>query len=349
MNSLDGLLMPMEDEQMKALAASLRGRQTAADFFSASSIPNLQKMAQSEQQYIKDVGARQGVLRESLDRRKQDEEQRKIELADRAEQNRMNREFQDQQNFLQRDFMRGENKLNRTSLLQRALAPKSPLVTIGGEGDPGAKSYFTERGKADSNALDEVYAKSEASQKLLNNLDSFAAVLDGVKTGSLSGVKADLGRLGASVGIEVDPDVDKLITARAIANQLALLVRNPDSGLGMPGQVSDRDIIFLKESMPRILNTQGGNAMIIEVFKRISQREVERAQMATQYEQENGRFNKADFERKWNQHVEENGLFDDLIAGQDQQTGQTMTASDPYSSMSQEELDAEYARRTGQQ
>ena len=73
MDSLQALMMPVaEDEQMKALARSLRGRQTAADFFSASSIPNLQKMAQSEQQYIQEVGQRQGVLREALERRKQD-------------------------------------------------------------------------------------------------------------------------------------------------------------------------------------------------------------------------------------------------------------------------------------
>lgn len=86
MDPIQALMMPVSDEdQMQALARSLRGRQTAADFFSASSIPNLQKMAQSEQEYIKDVGARQGVLREALERRKQDQKQHEDAMAYRNE------------------------------------------------------------------------------------------------------------------------------------------------------------------------------------------------------------------------------------------------------------------------
>lgn len=75
-NPLEALMMPVDDdERMRALARSLRGRQVAADFFSGSTIPELQKMAQGEQQYIQDVAERQGGLREALQRRKQDQAQ----------------------------------------------------------------------------------------------------------------------------------------------------------------------------------------------------------------------------------------------------------------------------------
>ena len=75
---LDALMMPMGDEEkMRALAQSLRGRHNAADFFSASTIPAIQQMAQSEQKYIQGAAEQQGRLTEALERRRQDQSQHK--------------------------------------------------------------------------------------------------------------------------------------------------------------------------------------------------------------------------------------------------------------------------------
>lgn len=87
MNPLEALMMPQDDERLRALAESLRGRQVAADFFSGSSLPNLQRMAQAEQKYIQDTAERQGVLREALEKRKQrsDEFRQRQELLERQQ------------------------------------------------------------------------------------------------------------------------------------------------------------------------------------------------------------------------------------------------------------------------
>lgn len=292
MDAIEALMRPVPDEErLKALARSLRGRKNAADFFAGSTVPGLQKMAQGEQGYVQDVAERQGVLREAMERRNLDKAQHEAELSQRKQ----------------------EGVLNRTAALHRVLA-RGPLVTVNnaGEPDPGASSYHKERGKADSVALDEIYAKSEIAQELTGNLNAFASVVEGLETGSLAGVEADLGRLGASLGLEISPDADKLQAARAISNQLALLVRNPESGMGMPGSLSERDIVFLKESMPRIVNSPGGNRIILDVLGRLSQRNMERAQRATEFAERNGRFVKPDFEREWAEYNNQNALFDDL-------------------------------------
>lgn len=290
MNPMEALMLPISDEdKMRMMAESLRGRKNAADFFALSSIKSIADNAKAEQQYVSDVATRQGVLKEALERRKQEQKQ-----------------FEDQ-----KAFMREQSDLNRKNyLLQAAMRGPSayPQVNI----DPAAEKYYEARGKADSDAFDKIYTSAEAAQNLNNNLDAFAAVMDGVQTGMLSGVQADLSRLGASLGMEIDPNADSMQAARAISNQLALQVRNPDSGMGMPGAVSNRDISFLTQAMPRIVNTPGGNALIVETLGRLNKRQIERAQMATEFESRNGRFNKAMFEREWKEYIETNPLFEDL-------------------------------------
>lgn len=111
MDPLEALLMPQEDEQMRALANSLRGRQVAADFFAGSTIPGIQRMAQAEQKYIQDTATRQGVLRNALESRKQDESQSKryeqlqrdmqtAREADNEKDRQLRRDLADQSNAL---------------------------------------------------------------------------------------------------------------------------------------------------------------------------------------------------------------------------------------------------------
>lgn len=314
---ISALLGPVSHEdQLQALADSLRKRKRAADFFAMSTIKPLAQAGQTSGAEIMDSAKQQGLLRQAV-----------AEAQATAEAKQADRDARSE-----------EGRLNRAASMQRTLA-RGPSVVINGEGDPGAKKYFEQRGEADSKALDAIYAGADQSQKLVNNLNAFAEVLDGVSTGSLSNIQVDFSRLGSSLGLEIPADMDKLQAGRAIANQLALLVRNPDSGLGMPGQVSDRDVNFLKESMPRIVNTPGGNKMIIEVLKRVSARAVERAQKATEFEQSHeGRFKQVDFEKEWAKHVNENSLFEDLNpkSANDQEV--------PDDSWSEAQLDAYLAK-----
>ena len=68
--------------------------------------------------------------------------------------------------------------------------------------------------------------------------------------------------------------------------------------------------------MPRILNTPGGNALIIDALRKLHGRQIERSEMASEFElremqKPGGRFKQAAFEREWKTYVDENPLFAD--------------------------------------
>ena len=75
-----------------------------------------------------------------------------------------------------------------------------------------------------------------------------------------------------------------------MTRKLALEVRNPSGGAGMPGAMSDADREFLISTVPNLLNTPGGNKQIIEVARALAKRNQQVAQMAREYKQRKGRF-----------------------------------------------------------
>lgn len=200
-------------------------------------------------------------------------------------------------------------QLDRESAEKRAFAMAAAQAGV----DPAMEAYSKKRAEADSAALDDLFSKADIAQGLMNSFDAFQSVMHGLDTGLMSGVYADLNRLGASFGLEIDPDADKLQAARAISNQIALRLRNPESGMGLTGNTSDRDVRFLLAAVPRIQNTEGGNAILLDMWGRIQERALLKAQMAAEYEQKHGRFSKTRFEKEWKEYVDANSLFPDYM------------------------------------
>lgn len=66
----------------------------------------------------------------------------------------------------------------------------------------------------------------------------------------------------------------------ALSNQLALAIRNPDSGMGLPGATSNRDIQFLIDSIASLDKTREGNAKILGFYGKMF--EFQKAVMAEQ-------------------------------------------------------------------
>ena len=52
---------------------------------------------------------------------------------------------------------------------------------------------------------------------------------------------------------------------------MALRLRNPTSGLGLTGSTSNKDLDFLKASVPGLQRSEAGNIKIIEYTKRVNQ------------------------------------------------------------------------------
>jgi hypothetical protein len=79
MDPLAGYLAPpTNEEELAALAASLRDRENAADIFALSSVPAYSKMAETEQAAVQNEAERAGVLKNTLEARRNQNEQNQL-------------------------------------------------------------------------------------------------------------------------------------------------------------------------------------------------------------------------------------------------------------------------------
>lgn len=161
-----------------------------------------------------------------------------------------------------------------------------------------AQSYGTITTKAD--AARQSNATLGALDQALSNPD--------VVTGALGPTALSLRRAAVALGIGDAETVADSELVRTIGNQLALQLRNPETGLGMPGAVSDRDLQFLQQSVPGLANTVAGNRQLIDYMRRLNQRSVQIEQLANDYVQRNGRLD-AGFRAQLAQWAAENPLF----------------------------------------
>ena len=111
----------------------------------------------------------------------------------------------------------------------------------------------------------------------------FKATTTGIKSAA-KGLGIDLAALG------VTDDLAPAQAAIALTNQLALELRNPAGGAGMPGAMSDKDREFLMQSVPGLENDPAAIPLMIEYRVKVAQREQDVARMARAYKKRTGRF-----------------------------------------------------------
>lgn len=162
--------------------------------------------------------------------------------------------------------------------------------------------------------LQEGVNKAVSDNSRLDRLDQ---LLDQVNTGAASSFTQPLKRYAKDFGMDLESmgitdDTGAAEAASALANQMALELRNPAGGAGMPGAMSDKDREFLVSMVPQLTNTQGGRKLLIETRRRQNKRSMEVAQLARQYQQQNGQLD-AGFYEALQKHAEANPLFIDLV------------------------------------
>ena len=197
-------------------------------------------------------------------------------------------------------------------------------------GRPGVEVSIDQKGRgAEMEALGKAYAarygqwaeQADAAQATLDSLAQFEAGTGGFETGPLGDTRATLSAFAQFVGI--DPETLNLGNAgdaqsmQAAANQLALRARS--AGGGMPGQMSDKDLKFLVDSVVGLGRTPEGNQLIAAFMGRAATRAIERVQAAEAWLEEKRTLR--GFESKWRQHVNANPLFTDQDRSQLRQAG----------------------------
>lgn len=131
----------------------------------------------------------------------------------------------------------------------------------------------------------------------INRVERMNQLLEGVNTGKLAPLGVEIASTAQSLGFNIDPKLGNKQAAEALANEMALEMRNPSGGAGMPGAMSDKDREFLKQIVPGIEKTPQGRKLITESMIKLANRDREVAKMARQYRKKNGTLDEGFFEQ----------------------------------------------------
>jgi hypothetical protein len=185
-----------------------------------------------------------------------------------------------------------------------------PLVNVdtrqetefGKEVGKGMGEMYSGLLKADMNAPASI-AKYQRLGSLLSN----------VSTGKFKGTTLELKAAAKSLGVDLNAlgvadDVAPAQAARALSNQIALELRNPAGGAGMPGALSDKDREFLIQSIPGLENDPAAIPLMVDYRVKLEKRAQQVARKARDYRRKNGKFDERFFDelQDWS---EKNQLF----------------------------------------
>ena len=185
---------------------------------------------------------------------------------------------------------------------------KSSGVTINNAGE---KAGSVEMGKLFAKRYDNIQSAADNAQETLANTDQLKAGLEmGTRTGALGEFEGTVRSYAQLLGVG---NVEKLAGAELInatRNKMSLLMRSPDSGMGMPGALSDRDLKFLKDAQPGLERSPVGNSVMIDAIERMAQRKLDTARLADEYVAKNGQLD-AGFNTQLRTFAAENPLFEE--------------------------------------
>lgn len=148
------------------------------------------------------------------------------------------------------------------------------------------------------------------------NVQRLGQLLDQVNTGKFAGTTQQFKQAAKGLGVDLEKmgirdDVAPAEAAMALSRQMALQLRDPASGAGMPGALSDSDRRFLESMVPGIEQTPEGRRMIMAATKKVNDRNIAVARMANDYlRRSSGRFDQ-NFMAGLQDYAEKNPLFDD--------------------------------------
>jgi len=153
--------------------------------------------------------------------------------------------------------------LEYKTALQKAGATS---VTVGGE---GAEAFDKEFGKLDAKALSDVAKVGATASRSLAQIGRLEALLSNID----SGMGASIQQFAGSFGIQTD-GLDDIQAADALISALVPAQRPEGSG-----PMSDEDLKLFKRSLPSIINTPGGNQIIINTMRGLAEYDAEGARI----------------------------------------------------------------------
>lgn len=136
-------------------------------------------------------------------------------------------------------------------------------------------------------AAPSTIAKYQQLGKLLQDVDG----------GTLTATGTNIASTMNSLGFKIDKNLSNKEAAAALGNEMALELRNPANGAGMPGAMSDADRNYLVSMIPNASQSAEGRKQLLEAKIAVEQRKVQTATFARNYEKKHGRLDNGFFEQ----------------------------------------------------
>ena len=199
-----------------------------------------------------------------------------------------------------------------------------------------------QRGLAQSRVkkYETIQAQSASAEQQNNMLASMEQALQDPEayTGAGGNIVNEAKILAESLGLEVE-GTDSEAIIRSTGNKLALQMRSPDSGMGMPGAMSDPDRRFLVASVPGVTKTRGQNMAMISMQRKLNDRKIEIANLQQNYLDTQGTL--SGFERYKKNYVDSHPLFSE----EEKKNYKVQLSGKEPTKVSREEATAELRRR----
>lgn len=160
----------------------------------------------------------------------------------------------------------------------------APLVNMPGQESTALRVQIEAANKAHT----EQQESAKAARSGLAQINRVSDLMDQISTGKFASTTLEIKAMAKSLGIDlgalgIKDDVGPAQAADALSKQLTLAMRDPSSGGGMPGAMSDADRIFLSKMVPTLETSPEGRKMIVEYAKRMYQRQIDLAKIANDY------------------------------------------------------------------
>lgn len=186
-------------------------------------------------------------------------------------------------------------------------------------------------GKFYGDAFADIQRAGFTAQSKINRYSRLDQLLEGVSTGKFTPTGLEIAKAASALGLNIDPNMQNKEAAQALSSEIALELRNPAGGAGMPGAMSDADRQFLVNMVPGLSTTPQGRKMMTDTAIKIATRDKQVADLARAYRKKNGNIDEG-FYDELSRFSEANPLFK-------RAPGQNMPTASA--------IEAELARRRG--
>ncbi|MCA7085853.1 hypothetical protein K7G19_19880 [Cupriavidus sp. DB3] len=175
----------------------------------------------------------------------------------------------------------------------RAQGGAAPGGAFGVGQSPATGTYENEMAKQAAEQYKAVQEAGASASKRIAALRQIDTLLGDYDGGKLTPLGTNIASTLNSLGIKVDEKLPNKEAAAAVSNQIALQLRDPSSGAGMPGALSDSDRQFLASMVPNAAQSADGRRLLIDAGIRMAERQQQVAEMARKWRQRYGRLDAA--------------------------------------------------------